>query len=42
AGEELTYDYGLIIDIRKTARVKKEYACLCGSKKCRGTMLASK
>jgi uncharacterized protein len=39
AGEELFYDYSLMIDCRKTARVKKEYACLCGAPNCRGTML---
>ena len=42
AGEELFYDYGLIIDERYTAKLKKEYACHCGSKRCRGTMLAPK
>jgi uncharacterized protein len=41
-GEELFYDYGLIIDERYTAKLKKEYACRCGSTKCRGTMLAPK
>ena len=41
-GEELFYDYGLIIDGRQTAKVKKEYACHCGSRQCRGTMLAPK
>lgn len=39
-GEELFYDYGLMIDGRKTKKVKDEHACLCGSRKCRGTMLA--
>jgi len=39
-GEELFFDYGLIIDARKTAKVKKEYACWCGAPTCRGTMLA--
>ncbi len=39
-GEELFYDYSLMIEGRKTAKVKKEHACLCGSSKCRGTMLA--
>ena len=39
-GEELFYDYGLMIEGRKTAKVKKEHACLCGARKCRGTMLA--
>ncbi len=38
-GEELFYDYSLIIEGRKTAKVKKEHACLCGSARCRGTML---
>jgi SET domain-containing protein len=41
-GEELFYDYGLIIDDRLTPAVKKQFACYCGSRKCRGTMLARK
>lgn len=41
-GEELFFDYALMIEGRKTARVKKEHACLCGSPNCRGTMLACK
>ncbi len=39
-GEELFYDYSLMIEGRKTKKVKDEHACLCGSRKCRGTMLA--
>jgi len=39
-GEELFYDYGLVIDERMTAKLKKEFACFCGSPRCRGTMLA--
>lgn len=42
AGEELFYDYGLVIDERYTPRLKKEYACRCGASTCRGTMLAPK
>ncbi len=42
AGEELNYDYGLIIDERYTPALKKQYACRCGSRRCRGTMLAPK
>ena len=42
AGEELNFDYGLVIDERYTAKLKAEYACWCGAKNCRGTMLASK
>ncbi len=39
-GEELFYDYGLVIDARYTPKLKREYACRCGSPNCRGTMLA--
>jgi uncharacterized protein len=41
-GEELFYDYGLVIDERYTPKLKKEFACYCGSADCRGTMLAPK
>ena len=41
-GDELFYDYGLTIDERYTAKLKKEFACYCGSPDCRGTMLAPK
>jgi uncharacterized protein len=41
-GEELFYDYGLILEERYTAKVKKQFACRCGARKCRGTMLAPK
>lgn len=41
-GEELFYDYGLVIDARYTAKLKKEFACRCGSPQCRGTMLSPK
>jgi SET domain-containing protein len=40
AGEELFYDYGLVIDERRTPKLKKAYACRCGAARCRGTMLA--
>ncbi|KPF43275.1 methyltransferase [beta proteobacterium AAP51] len=42
AGEELFYDYGLVIDERYTPKLKKEYECRCGSPRCRRTMLAPK
>ncbi len=41
-GEELFYDYGLIIDAKYTKKLKAEYPCWCGSKSCRGTLLAPK
>jgi SET domain-containing protein len=41
-GEELNYDYGLIIDEPYTKELKAEYPCWCGAKKCRGTLLAPK
>jgi uncharacterized protein len=42
AGEELFYDYGLIIDEPYTPKLKAEYPCWCGAKDCRGTLLAPK
>jgi len=42
AGTELFYDYGLVIDEPLTAKLKKEYRCLCGSPKCRGTLLVGR
>jgi SET domain-containing protein len=42
AGDELFYDYGLVIDARYTKKLKQEYACFCGTARCRGTMLAPK
>jgi len=39
-GEELFYDYGLVLDERRTPAVKRQYACHCGHRACRGTMLA--
>ena len=41
-GEELFYDYGLVIDERLTPKLKAQYACRCGSPVCRRTMLAPK
>jgi uncharacterized protein len=41
-GEELFYDYGLVLDERYTAKLKKEFQCLCGTATCRGTLLAPK
>ncbi len=42
AGEELTYNYGITLGEPHTARMKKIWACLCGSKNCTGTMLQPK
>lgn len=39
-GEELNYDYGLVMDGKITKQTRREYACMCGSENCRGTMLA--
>jgi len=41
-GEELFYDYGLVIDERYTPKLKKQYECRCGSPRCRKTMLSPK
>lgn len=39
AGEELGYDYELIVEGRQTEKLKREHACYCGARNCRGTML---
>ena len=41
-GEELTYDYGIVLDERHTNALKRIWACRCGSPKCTGTMLKPK
>ena len=41
-GEELTFDYGIRLDCRHTARLKKVWACRCGAPTCSGTMLKPK
>ena len=40
AGEELFYDYGLVMEGKITKKLQKQYQCLCGSDDCRHTMLA--
>lgn len=42
AGEELFYDYGLVIKERHSPKLKRDYECRCGHRKCRRTMLAPK
>jgi SET domain-containing protein len=39
-GDELLIDYQLVIDGRRTAALRAQYACACGAATCRGTMLA--
>jgi len=41
-GEELTYDYGIVLDVPHTARLKKLWSCQCGSPNCIGTLLKPK
>ena len=41
-GEELTYNYGIVLDEPHTAKNKKLWACLCGARNCTGTMLQPK
>jgi len=38
-GDELTYDYNLQIGEKHTKAAKREHACFCGNRRCRGTML---
>ncbi|MBW8369333.1 MAG: SET domain-containing protein-lysine N-methyltransferase [Arenimonas sp.] len=41
-GEELTYNYGIVLAEAHTAKLKKLWACRCGAKHCTGTMLQPK
>lgn len=41
-GEELTYNYGIVLAEAHTAKLKKLWACRCGSEHCTGTMLQPK
>lgn len=41
-GEELTYNYGIVLAERHTPRLKKVWECRCGAKRCTGTMLQPK
>ena len=38
-GDELFYDYRLVIDVPRTREIEEESKCNCGSPQCRGTML---
>ena len=38
-GDELTYDYRLSFEGRITRKLRADYACRCGSKRCRGSLL---
>jgi len=40
-GEELVYDYHLQVEGKITDKERKEYVCLCGSPKCRGSQIAA-
>ena len=41
-GEELTYNYGIVLGEAHTPRMKKLWACHCSSSNCTGTMLQPK
>lgn len=41
-GEELSYNYGIVLAEAHTSRLKKLWACHCGAAKCTGTMLQPK
>jgi uncharacterized protein len=41
-GEELSYNYGITLDEKHTAELKKIWECRCGSRNCTGTMLQPK
>jgi SET domain-containing protein len=39
-GEELFYDYQYARDGESDASAKRKYPCVCGSDKCRGSIMA--
>ena len=39
-GSELFYDYGLVVEGRRSKKLEQEYLCCCGHQRCRGTILA--
>ena len=39
-GEELTYDYQLAVDGSMSKRERARFACRCGARTCRGSLLA--
>lgn len=41
-GEELTYNYGITLEVPHTKKLKAIWACRCGAKRCTGTMLQDK
>jgi len=42
AGEELFYDYNITLETPHTAAEKRRWACRCGARNCRGTLLGKK
>ena len=42
AGEELGYDYNISLEDRHSAAEQRRWACLCGARTCRGTLLVKK
>jgi SET domain-containing protein len=42
AGEELTYDYGITLEEPHTPKLKRIWACRCGTSDCSGTLLKPK
>jgi len=42
AGEELTYNYGIVLGVPHTRAMKRIWACRCGAPRCTGTMLQPK
>lgn len=41
-GEELAYDYNLLLDEPHTWAAKRAHACACGARRCSGTILGRK
>ena len=42
AGNELTYDYRLVLDGPVSRQARAAYACRCGARRCRGSLLTAR
>jgi uncharacterized protein len=41
-GEELSYDYCIVLEEKHTPEIIAQYCCLCGARRCKGTILNGK
>lgn len=42
AGEEISYDYGIVLSVPHSEKMKRRWPCHCGAPQCSGTLLKPK